>query len=88
MPLHSTRVSIDTSDTLAPCTIQNIPVSLHKFTVKGPSKSPTFGQRKVFNINKDTQNRYEEMKVGGTLESDDEDYNPFSSPEDQTPKAF
>lgn len=37
------------------------------------NRSPVMSQRKVVNINKDLKNKYEEMKVGGTLESSDED---------------
>ncbi len=39
----------------------------------GGNRSPTMGQRKIVNINKDLKNKYEELKVGGTLESSDED---------------
>ena len=35
----------------------------------------------MVNISKDTQNQYEEMKVGGTIESsDDDDNGDFDSP--------
>lgn len=40
----------------------------------GGSRSPPSSQRKVVNIAKDMKtNQYEEMKIGGTLESSDED---------------
>lgn len=46
------------------------------------SRSPNNANvgRKVFNLNQDTQGKYEEMKVQGTLESSDEEEDDYDNP--------
>lgn len=68
-----------------------MPASLNKVNVIQPpnsSRSPETTSRRVLNINKDKDTEYEEMKIGGTIESSDEDDEANDNPFDISQKEI